>query len=227
VPRVSIIIPALDEAGAIAATLDALATLRAAGCEVIVVDGGSSDHTLALAASRCDRAITAQRGRAAQMNAGAQAAGSGILLFLHADTVLPAGALEAVEQALASGRLWGRFDITLAGRHRLLPLVAAVINLRSRISGIATGDQAMFMTRAAYQAVGGFDAIPLMEDLAISRRLKRLSPPACLRNKAVTSARRWESRGLWRTVFLMWRLRLAYFFGAEPEVLARRYLQSR
>lgn len=224
---VSIVIPALDEAGAIVATLAALAPLRHSGCEVILVDGGSGDATLALARPLCDLAMAAPRGRAAQMNAGARAAHGEILLFLHADTVLPEGAVAAVRAALAGGRVWGRFDVRLAGRHPLLPLIAAMINWRSRLSGMATGDQAIFMSRAAFDAVGGYAAIPLMEDLAICRRLQRLSPPVCLRLVACTSARRWEARGVLRTVLLMWLLRLAYRLGAAPEALARRYTPSR
>ena len=222
--RLSIIIPALDEATGIGATLEALQSLRAAGCEVIVADGGSADATRAIAAPLCDQVIAAPRGRAAQMNAGARAAHGDALLFLHADTFLPQGALVAVTAALDGGRhRWGRFDVRLAGRHALLRTIASMMNLRSRVTGIATGDQALFMTRAAYAQAGGFPAIPLMEDVAICDRLKALSRPACLRLKVTTSARRWESRGVVRTMVLMWRLRFEYFLGVAPEDLARRY----
>lgn len=222
--RLSIIIPVLDEAEGIEARLAALTGLRRAGCEVIVVDGGSTDATCALAEGLCDRLVAAGRGRAVQMNAGAAQARTGLLLFLHADTALPPGALDAIEAATRGTAIaWGRFDVALDSPRRTLALVAAMMNLRSRLTGIATGDQALFMTRGAFEAVGGFAPIALMEDIDISKRLKRLAPPCCLHLKVTTSARRWEKRGVWVTIFLMWRLRLAYFLGASPEALARRY----
>lgn len=220
----SIVVPVLNEAAGIAARLARLAPLRAAGCEIVVVDGGSSDATLALAAPLADLAIVARRGRAAQMNAGARAASGDILLFLHADTILPDGALALVGDGFArDGRVWGRFDVRIEGRHALLPLVAALMNLRSRITGIATGDQAIFVRAEAFRNIGGFPDIALMEDIALSKALKRLSPPLCLRARVVTSGRRWDEKGYWRTVLLMWRLRLAYRLGADPNDLALRY----
>ena len=220
----SIIVPALDEARGIAATLAALAPLRARGTEVIVVDGGSRDATAQIAAPLCDRLLAAPRGRASQMNAGARASHGEILVFLHADSRLPQGALEAIDAALAAPRhAWGRFDVRIEGRSPLLALVAFAMNLRSRLTGIATGDQAIFVRRAAFEQVGGFPAIPLMEDVAISSALKRVSPPACLSQRVATSGRRWESRGVLATVALMWRLRFAYALGADPHRLARRY----
>lgn len=222
--RLSIIIPVLDEAASIEVRLAALTGLRRAGCEVIVVDGGSSDDTCETAAPLCDLLIRSERGRAVQMNAGAARARTGLLLFLHADTALPNGALDAIEAATRGTSLaWGHFDVSLDSPRRTLRLVAAMMNLRSRVSGIATGDQALFMTRETYQQVNGFAPIALMEDVEISKRLKRLARPHCLGLKVTTSARRWESRGVWRTIFLMWRLRLAFFFGASPDALARRY----
>jgi rSAM/selenodomain-associated transferase 2 len=224
VARLSIIVPALDEAAGIGATLQALAPLRAAGGEVIVVDGGSRDGTPGLARALADRVLAAPRGRASQLNAGAAAASSGVLLFLHADTRLPADAGRAVLEGLAvSGARWGRFDVRIEGRHPLLRVVAWLMNRRSRWTGIATGDQAMFVTREAFAAVGGFPELPLMEDVELSRRLKRVSAPLCLRERVVTSGRRWESRGVLRTVCLMWWLRLRYFLGASPERLRRIY----
>ena len=224
VPRLSIIVPVLNESAGIDACLMSLSALRDAGCEVIVVDGGSVDDTPARAAPRCDRLVRSARGRAAQMNAGATVAGADLLLFLHADTRLPAGALDAIEAATGGREFaWGRFDVRLDSTRASLRLVATMMNLRSRATGIATGDQALFMTRAGYAAVGGFPAIALMEDIAISKRLKGLCAPACLRLTVLTSARRWESRGVLATIILMWRLRLAYYFGASPESLARRY----
>jgi len=182
----SIVVPVLDEAAGVAATLDALAPLRARGAEVIVVDGGSSDGTLALARRHADAVVSAPRGRARQMRAGAALARGEWLLFLHADTRLPDAADAAIAAALASSPsdlAWGRFDVHIAGQARLLPLIAALMNLRSRWSGIATGDQALFMTRAAYDAVGGFPDQPLMEDIEISKRLCGLGRPICLRQR--------------------------------------------
>jgi rSAM/selenodomain-associated transferase 2 len=222
--RLSIIMPVLNEEAGIAAALQALEPLRARGAEVIVVDGGSADRTAALARPLCDRFLAAPRGRAAQMNAGAAAARGDVLLFLHADTALPADADRLIITGLSqSGRGWGRFDVAIAGHHPLLPLVAATMNLRSRATGIATGDQAMFVDKSAFAAVGGFPDIALMEDIVLSRRLKRLSRPLCLAARALTSGRRWEKHGVVRTVVTMWRLRLAFFFGAAPDKLAARY----
>lgn len=221
---VSIIIPALNEAQAVESRLAALAPLRVAGAEIIFVDGGSHDATADLAQPLCDRVIIAPRGRAAQMNAGAAVAYGEILLFLHLDTALPTSALDSVQAGLAaSARCWGRFDVRILGAHPLLPVVAALMNLRSRATGIATGDQAIFVTREAFRRAGGFPLQPLMEDIALSKALKRLSPPLCLRAKVSTSGRRWDRHGFWRTVFLMWRLRFAYFLGADPAKLALAY----
>jgi rSAM/selenodomain-associated transferase 2 len=222
--KLSIVVPALDEAAAIEAALGALRPLRAAGCEVIVVDGGSRDATARLAAPLADRVVAAPRGRASQMNAGARAATGDALLFLHADTQLPPDALGEVARALEGGpRAWGRFDVAIAGADPMLAVVALLMNARSRLTGIATGDQAIFARREAFEAAGGFPEIPLMEDVALSRALRRAAAPACLRSRVVTSGRRWERQGTLRTIFLMWRLRLAYALGADPRRLARRY----
>jgi rSAM/selenodomain-associated transferase 2 len=217
--RLSVVVPALNEAGRIRACLEALAELRGRGHEVIVADGGSTDGTPALAAGRCDLVLQVPPGRAAQMNAGAGAATGEALLFLHADTFLPSGAEESILNALED-HLWGRFDVRIEGRHPLLPMVAAAMNLRSRLSGIATGDQAIFVRRDAFP---GFPDIPLMEDVAFCKAMKRAGPPACLRARVLTSGRRWERRGVLRTVVLMWRLRWKYFLGARPDELARLY----
>ncbi len=220
----SIVIPVLNEAAGVEERLLALAPLRQRGAEVVVVDGGSVDLTTALAQGHCDRLLVAPRGRAPQMNAGAAAARGDVLLFLHADTHLPDGALGEIQHGFAAtGRVWGRFDVAIEGQSRLLPLVAAMMNLRSRLTGVATGDQAMFVRRAAFDQAGGFPAIALMEDIALSRALKRQSPPVCLRAKVRTAGRRWDERGALRTILLMWRLRLAYYLGADPARLAVRY----
>lgn len=225
--RLSIIVPALNEAASIAGTLRSLQPLRARGTEVIVVDGGSADGTAQLASPLADRVLASPRGRAIQMNCGAAAARGEMLVFLHADTRLPADADCHVRNAFANPeRCWGRFDVAIEGRSRLLPPIAFLMNWRSRLTGIATGDQAIFATREAFLRAGGFPEIALMEDVAFSKRMKKLSAPAPLRAVAVTSGRRWERHGVLRTVLLMWRLRLAYFFGAHPDKLARHYAKE-
>lgn len=217
--KLSVVIPTLDEAERIAGALEALAPLRANGHEVIVADGGSADGTRDIALALADRVIGAPRGRARQMNAGAAAASGDALVFLHADTRLPRLADEDVIRALHD-HAWGRFDVRIEGRSPMLAIIAFFMNLRSRLSGIATGDQAIFVRRAAFP---GFPEIALMEDVAFSKSMKRRSAPACLRQTVLTSGRRWERNGVIRTVLLMWRLRLAYFFGASPDELARQY----
>jgi len=221
--RLSIVVPVLDEADGIAATLDALAAPRAAGHEVIVVDGGSGDETLALSRPRADAVIAGPRGRARQMNAGAAHATGDVLLFLHADTRLPPFGVERIGAAVAAGAAWGRFDVRIDGRPPMLVVVAALMNARSRLTGIATGDQAMFVRRELFERVGGFPDQPLMEDIELSRRLCACAPPACLRDRVVTSGRRWERHGVWRTTLLMWRLRWRYWRGAPADELARAY----
>lgn len=223
-PRISIVVPMLNEALELPATLAALRAGLDAGCELILVDGGSSDGSVAIARAEGFSPITAPRGRARQMNAGAAGSRAEVLLFLHADTRLPDDAVALIEHALVSGRhRWGRFDVRIAGRPRMLRVIARLMNLRSRLTGIATGDQAIFVTRAAFAAVGGFPDQPLMEDIELSRRLLELSRPACLRTPVVTSGRRWEQRGLWRTMLLMWRLRWAYWRGVSAAELATYY----
>ena len=180
-----------------------------------MLDGGSADGTIEAARALCDRLVAAPRGRAVQMNAGAREAKGQVLLFLHADTRLPPHADELVQ-----GLAWGRFDVRIEGRHPLLKLVAWSMNLRSRLTGIATGDQAIFVRREGFE---GFPELPLMEDIAFCKAMKRRSRPACLRNKVTTSGRRWESRGVLRTVLLMWQLRAMYAMGVSAERLARRY----
>lgn len=224
--ELSIIMPALNEAAGIVAALQPLQALRAHGVELIVVDGGSHDDTADLARPWADRVLTAPRGRARQMNAGAAVARGRVLLFLHADSRLPDGAKQWVTAAIGdvlAGRLWGRFDVVIAGRSPWLKLIAFMMNWRSRLTGIATGDQAIFVATAAFHAVGGFPDIPLMEDIALSKALKRLGRPVCLAACVTTSGRRWETHGVWRTILLMWWLRLRYFFGADPTRLALEY----
>ncbi|CAM3874436.1 TIGR04283 family arsenosugar biosynthesis glycosyltransferase [Vreelandella rituensis] len=225
--HLSIVIPVLNEASTLAATLEALVPLRHSGVEVIVVDGGSQDATLTLARPLADQVLEGPVGRARQMNLGAYAASGEWLLFLHADTHLPEDALPAISRALGGNRVWGRFDIHLSGASSMLPMISAMMNRRSRLTGIATGDQAMFMTLNAFERVGGFPDQPLMEDIEISRKLKRLSRPACLGQKVTSAGRRWDNHGAWKTILLMWGLRYRYWRGETAERLAEEYRHVR
>jgi rSAM/selenodomain-associated transferase 2 len=223
-PRLSIVVPVLNESMQIVACLRALTALRAQGVEVIVADGGSTDATAEWARPLADQTLQCPRGRARQMNDGATQARSDTLLFLHVDTRLPPDALAAIASALANPRAhWGRFDVRIDGRPRMLRLVAWLMNLRSRVSGIATGDQAIFVRRSSFVRAGGFPDQPLMEDIELSKRLRALSQPACLHQRVTTSGRRWERDGVWRTIALMWRLRWLYWIGTPPERLVRLY----
>jgi rSAM/selenodomain-associated transferase 2 len=222
--KLSIIIPVLNEAGRIAAALIALQPLRERGAEIVVVDGGSTDGTAEIAAQGADQVVHAPRGRASQQNAGAQHALGDTFLFLHCDTQLPLDADAHIHDALCNATTtWGRFDVRFDSERPMLRVVAAMMNARSRLTGIATGDQCIFVRRAAFEAVGGFPAVALMEDIALSHVLRRQAAPACLRHKVTTSARRWQKNGIWRTIFLMWWLRLAYTLGVPPARLARWY----
>ena len=222
--QVTVVVPTLNEAARIVACLQALRTLRKGGAELIVADGGSTDATVVLAKPWADRVLIGPRGRAKQMNLGASAASGDVLLFLHADTQLPADARAALDAALADAQVsWGRFDVQIEGASPLLKLVAALMNRRSRWTGIATGDHAIFVRREAFQRAGGFPDQPLMEDIELSKRLRKLSRPACLRQRVTTSGRRWEQHGVLRTIVLMWLLRGLYWIGLPAERLARMY----
>jgi rSAM/selenodomain-associated transferase 2 len=221
--RISIIMPCLNEAAQIGDTLAALQPLRQQGLQLILVDGGSSDGTRQRAAGLVDRLEQSAPGRARQMNHGARLADGDILWFLHADTLAPVSAPQAILQASAEGRVWGRFDIRLSGATWPFRVIERAINLRSRLSGIATGDQGIFVGRALFDRVGGFPDLPLMEDLALSDALKACARPACLRPQLLTSSRRWEHRGILRTLLLMWRLRALYRLGVPARILARSY----
>jgi rSAM/selenodomain-associated transferase 2 len=224
--NISVIVPVLNEEKSIAATLQALAHLQPH--ETIVVDGGSQDRTAEIAAECGVKVIPSERGRARQMNRGARQASGEVLLFLHADTRLPPTAFSDIAGAMGDPRyVGGRFDVELDGKHWLLPLVGRLISYRSRLSKVATGDQALFVRRAVFQRMGGFADIPLMEDIAFCRRLKRLGEVACLRSRVVTSARRWEVDGVWRTIFRMWTLKLLYLTGVSPARLKQFYADTR
>jgi rSAM/selenodomain-associated transferase 2 len=224
VRTLSIILPTLNEETNIGTALAALLPLRRRGVEILVVDGGSTDRTTAIAGPLADAVIEAPQGRAAQMNGGAARACGDVLLFLHADTQLPPNADRLILEGLAeNGRGWGRFDVAIATRHPLLKAAAWLMNRRSRLTGIATGDQAMFVRRDIFKSCGGFPEISLMEDIALCAGLKRTGRPLCLSQRVVTSARRWEQQGVVRTILRMWRLRLAYFLGADPARLAEQY----
>ncbi len=223
--RLSIIVPTLNEAENISTTLASLQPMRARGAEVIVADGGSADDTGTSARPLADRVIDAPRGRARQMNAGAAASSGDVLLFLHADSILPAEADMCVLGALSDSRAqWGRFDVTITGAHWMFPVIAWFMNKRSRLTGIATGDQGLFARRSLFDSIGGFPDQPLMEDIGFCERaLQRHKPPLFIGPRIQTSGRRWEKHGIWRTIFLMWRLRLRYYLGATPESLHRAY----
>jgi rSAM/selenodomain-associated transferase 2 len=222
-PTFSIIVPVLNEAAGVNDLLRRLAPELAAGVQVLLVDGGSEDTTVALAESAGLSVVHSARGRAIQMNTGAAYATGDILIFLHADTQLPPKAGQHISAGLDINHAWGRFDVQIAGRPAMLRVVAALMNWRSRLSGIATGDQTLFMTRQVFDAVGGFPVQPLMEDIEMSHRLRRVSRPRCLHAKVVTSGRRWETHGVWSTIVLMWRLRWAYWRGVPATELARAY----
>jgi rSAM/selenodomain-associated transferase 2 len=224
--NISIVIPVFNEEKAIGAALGALLPL--APHEIIVVDGGSDDRTAEICASFGVRVLDSGRGRGRQMNAGAARATGDVLLFLHADTRLPHSAFRDIAAALENPRyVGGRFDLELDGKHWMLPVIGALINCRSRATGVGTGDQAIFVRRETFMRLGGYPDIALMEDIALCRSLKRQGQLASLRSRVVTSARRWESEGVWRTIFKMWLLKLCYFAGVAPARLKPFYADIR
>lgn len=222
-PSLSIVIPVLNEASGIVQVLERLQGFRRQGAEVIVVDGGSSDGTAEHASSLADCVTTSLRGRGRQMNVGAARAKGEVLLFLHADTLLPPSAPTLIREAIGNNACWGRFDVRIEGSISGLGMVAFMMNWRSRLTDIATGDQAIFVTREAFRKRGGFPVIPLMEDIVFSSWMRQESRPACLTEKVTTSGRRWEKHGLLRTILMMWWLRIRFYFGASPNDLAREY----
>jgi rSAM/selenodomain-associated transferase 2 len=222
--KISIIIPTLNEAGHIRECLERLQSFRARGHEVIVADGGSEDHTLDSVNGLADIRITAPRGRALQMNAGARQAGGDVFVFLHADTWLPENADQILVSRLENlNHCWGRFDIRLSGHNPLFRIIERFMNIRTRLTGINTGDHAIFISRDLFNDIGGFKEIPLMEDIELSKRLKKIVQPVCLPQKVISSSRRWEGGGIIRTILMMWLLRLRYYLGSSPEKLVAYY----
>jgi rSAM/selenodomain-associated transferase 2 len=222
--NISIIVPVLNEAAQLADMLAALQALRERGHELIVADGGSRDGSVTIARKWADRVIMSGAGRALQMNAGAEHARHEVLLFLHADTRLPERADQLILQALdAEGRVWGRFDVRLASARPLFRVIETAINWRSALSGIATGDQAIFVRRSWFEKVGAYDGLPLMEDVALSKKLLRHARPQRITTPVHTSSRKWERDGIVRTMLLMWQLRAAYALGVHPDKLVARY----
>jgi rSAM/selenodomain-associated transferase 2 len=223
--KFSVIIPTLNEEKTIQFCLLALQPLRN-DCEIIIADGDSVDNTKILALPLVDKVMASAKGRAKQMNNGASYATGDILIFLHADTRLPENALPLIQQKISSTSQWGRFDIQLSGNSFMLKVIAQMMNWRSRLTGIATGDQVIFVMREAFEKAGQYPESNLMEDIALCKALKKISPPICLKDKVISSGRRWEHNGIYRTILLMWSLRLRYFFGTDPQTLAFLYANS-
>ena len=222
---VSIIVPTFNEADSIAATLKPLQLFRLYGGEVIVADGGSTDNTREVCKSLADHWIDADKGRARQMNAGAKVATRKLLLFLHADTVLPNNHIHLLRVLVESYAPWGRFDVRLSGDRKMFRVIEFMMNWRSRITGIATGDQGIFVSEKTFHKVGGFPDQPLMEDIELSATLKKLAKPFCIGDPLTTSSRRWEKNGVWKTIFLMWSVRIKYRLGVGAEKLHKQYYQ--
>lgn len=222
--KLSIIIPVLNERENIERNLPDLQWLRSLGHELILADGGSDDGSLGAAQRYADQIVSSPAGRSLQMNAGARVASGGVLLFLHVDTELPPHCVSALcQKVVDKAPVWGRFDVSLSGNHFLFRIIEGMMNWRSRITGIATGDQGIFVNKKLFLRCGGFAEISLMEDIEICSRLKRLVKPLYLSEKVITSSRRWEENGILTTVFLMWKLRLAYWKGVDPDILASQY----
>jgi len=221
--KVSIVIPTLNEASNIGSLLASMQLLRKSGHEVILADGGSCDNTTTLAGSLVDHIVTSKKGRAIQQNTGAQIATGEWLFFLHADTQLPQNFQSIIQSLPKSGSLWGRFDVKLSGQHALFRIIEKMMNLRSRLTGIATGDQLIFVSRELFEHVDGFKEIGLMEDIELSGRLKKISVPICFSEFVITSSKKWEKNGILRTVLFMWWLRLSYFLGKDPDQLQKLY----
>lgn len=240
--KISFILPVLNEAVMVVEQLQRLQPYRRLGHELVVVDGGSQDQTLSQASSLADIAVSSPAGRGRQMNRGAELASGEVLLFLHVDTVLPAAAASRIEAACGAGSVinsakktaddvagfrWGWFDVRLSNPAWSYRMIARSMNLRARMTSVCTGDQAMFVQRQLFDEVGGFPQLPLMEDVAMSKILRRVAKPRCIADAVETSSRRWEANGLFRTMLLMWQLRLLFFLGVSPSRLVKRYYPER
>ncbi|MDH5473284.1 MAG: TIGR04283 family arsenosugar biosynthesis glycosyltransferase [Gammaproteobacteria bacterium] len=222
--KISIIIPCFNEEKSILDTLMPLQSMREHGHEVIISDGGSTDNTCQLALPYVDVLVSSPKGRAQQMNTGALQANGDVFWFLHADTVAPENADQYINHVIKyNHHIWGRFNVHLSGNRFQFRIIELLMNLRSCLTGIATGDQGIFVLRTYFKELNGYKTIPLMEDIEISMRLKRIRKPACIKHKIITSSRRWEKHGIARTIFLMWKLRLAFYFGVSVEKLASQY----
>ena len=221
--KVSIVIPVLNEAEHIADTLESLSEYRNQGHEIIVVDGGSVDNTVPISGPYADKLVHSDAGRATQMNRGIDVAQGDVLLFLHADTRLPDDAMSKAVSAIENGSFWGRFNVRLSGGFFIFRIIESMMNLRSCVTGVATGDQAIFVSRECIEIVGGYPRLPLMEDVVFSKQLRTLGRPACIASRAITSSRRWEEQGVMRTMLLMWRLRLLFFIGVPADKLEKHY----
>ena len=226
-PLISIIIPTLNESAVIADSLLALQSLRKKGVELIVVDGGSSDNTQHLVKPWVDVLLASAPGRARQMNKGAEQAQGHLLLFLHADCRLPNDAYQLLAEYIEDDSVWGRFDVRLEGDQIAFRVIETLMNWRSRLSGIMTGDQAIFVSNSLFKKVGSYPDIPLMEDIALSKKLNKEQVARCFKSRVLSSSRRWQQNGVLRTVLLMWGLRLAYFFHCDPSILAKKYRHKR
>jgi len=220
--KLSIIIPVLNEQANLSQISSHLQSIRHQGHEVIIVDGGSTDSTLAISYEVADHVIISKTGRALQMNNGAAIASGNVFVFLHADTFLPDNAVKIISESM-SEHTWGRFNVRLSSNRSVYRLIESLINLRSCFTSIVTGDQAMFIEKSLFDRVAGFPEIALMEDIEMSRKLKKIDRPVCIKQKVITSSRRWENRGVVTTVVLMWKLRLYYFFGVSPDKLNQLY----
>ena len=226
--KLSIVVPTLNEEQFILECLNPLQALRRDHHELILADGGSQDRTVEFARPLCDHIVTCPAGRATQMNLGAAQASGDVLMFLHADTEILENADVHIRNHLKDpAAVWGRFDVRLSGTKIIFRLMESLINIRSRITGIATGDQAIFVRREVFQSIGGYKEIPLMEDIELCRLLNTIAKPECIHTPVRTSSRRWEKQGILRTILLMWCLRIRYFLGESPHSLARRYQCAR